>query len=96
MPPFASANGMMVKGLPVIANTGITAGTYLVGDFNKSYLFMREDAAIQIGWENDDFTKNLVTILAEVRATHFVKSQDYTAFVTGTFADDIEEIRKSA
>ena len=52
-----------VKSIPVIENTGVTAGTFLVGDFTKSNLRIREDLNVQVGYVNDDFTKNLMTIL---------------------------------
>lgn len=83
-----------VKGIPVVENPGVTAGTYLVGDFTKSNLRMREEMNVQIGYVNDDFTKNLMTVLCETRACHFVKSNHYGAFVTGTFATDIAAINK--
>jgi HK97 family phage major capsid protein len=73
-------------GVPVIANNGQTAGSFLVGDFSKSNLGIREEVNIQIGYENDDFTKNLVTILAEMRAVHYIKSNHTAAFVKGTFS----------
>lgn len=75
-----------VKSVPVIENTGITAGTFLVGDFSKSNLRIREDLNVQVGYVNDDFTKNLMTILCEARAVHYVKSNHYGAFVKGTFS----------
>lgn len=75
-----------VKSIPVIENTGITAGTFLVGDFTKSNLRIREDLNVQVGYVNDDFTKNLMTILCEARAVHYVKSNHYGAFVKGTFS----------
>lgn len=86
IPPFVTAEGQKVAGLMVIENIGITAGDFLVGDFKKSNLGIREDINISIGYENDDFTKNLVTILGEVRAVHYIKSNHTTAFVKGTFA----------
>lgn len=76
----------MFYGVPVIANNAVTAGNFLVGDFTKSNLGMREDVNIQIGYENDDFTKNLITILAEVRAVHYIKSNHTAAFVKGVFS----------
>lgn len=85
LPPFVSATGTTIKGLPVISNNGVTAGDFLVGDFTKSNLRIREDVTLAVGYENDDFTKNLVTILAEARAVHFIKSNQTGAFVTGTF-----------
>ena len=85
MPPFSTLNGQIIAGLRVIENNGVTAGDFLVGDFTKSNLGIREDVNIQVGYENDDFTKNLVTILAELRAVHYIKSNHVNAFVKGTF-----------
>lgn len=73
-------------GIPVVANTGMTQGDFLVGDFTKSNLGIREDVNISVGYDQDDFTKNLVTILAEIRAVHYIKSNHTTAFVKGDFA----------
>lgn len=86
LPPFISQNGTIVKGLPVITNTGITVGNFLVGDFSKSNLRVREDITLAVGYENDDFTKNFVTILGEARAVHYVKANQTKAFVKGVFA----------
>lgn len=78
-----------VINVPVISNARMTVGKFLVGDFTKAQLRIREDVNIQIGYENDDFTKNLVTILAEMRAAAFVKSNHAKAFVYGDFSDAI-------
>lgn len=94
MPPFSSADGMTVAGLRVVANNGVAVGTFLVGDFKKATLAIREDVNIQIGYVNDDFIKNLVTILAEMRAVLFVKSNWVNAFVKGSFATAITAITK--
>lgn len=75
-----------IYGVPVIENNLIPAGTFYVGDFSKSNLRVREDMNIQVGYVNDDFTKNLITILCEARAAHFVKVNHYGAFVKGDFA----------
>lgn len=78
-----------VINVPVISNARMTAGYFLVGDFTKAQLRIREDVNIQIGYENDDFTKNLVTILAEMRAAAYVKSNHAKAFVYGQFSTAI-------
>jgi hypothetical protein len=78
-----------IEGLKITENVGMTKGSFLVGDFKKANLRIREDANISIGYENDDFTKNLVTILGETRAVMYVKSNHANAFVTGTFAAGI-------
>jgi len=75
-----------VKGIPVVENPGVTAGTFLIGDFTKSNLRIREDMNISVGYVDDDFTNNLMTVLCEARACHFVKTNHYGAFVKGVFA----------
>ena len=67
-------------------NTGQTEGTFLVGDFTKSAVRFKEGLTINVGYENEDFTKNFVTILAEARLVHRVKSNHYGAFIKGTFS----------
>lgn len=94
LPPFYSANGQVIAGLNVITNPGVTAGDFLIGDFTKSNLAMREEINIQVGYENDDFTKNLVTILGELRATHYIKTNHAGAFYKGTFATVAGELEK--
>lgn len=93
-PVFVNEAGMSVKGIPVIENPGVAAGDFYVGDFTKSNLRLREEMNVQVGYVNDDFTKNLVTILCETRACHFVKTNHYGAFVKGDFATAIAAIDK--
>lgn len=85
-PPFYLNGGQQIAGLRVYTSTVVTAGDFLVGDFTKDHLGIREEINIQIGYENDDFTKNLVTILGEMRAVNYIKTNDVNAFVKGTFS----------
>lgn len=78
-----------VINVPIVVNCNMTEGEFLVGDFSKGNLRIREDININIGYENDDFTKNLVTILAEMRLAFYVKSNHTKAFVTGNFTTAI-------
>jgi HK97 family phage major capsid protein len=95
LPPFSTNANTIVKGIPIVANTGITEGEYLVGDFTKAGVRFREGLVFDIGYENDDFTKNFVTILAEARMVQRVKSNHYPAFVKGNFATDKAAIAKA-
>jgi HK97 family phage major capsid protein len=92
--PFTNVDGTVISGIPVITNTGVTAGSFLVGDFTKSGVRFKEGLTINVGYENDDFTKNFVTILAETRLVHRVKSNHYGAFVKGVFSTAITAITK--
>jgi len=55
-------------GLPVVTTQAITVDKFLTGAFRLgAQLFDRQQARVEVGYANDDFTKNLVTILAEER-----------------------------
>lgn len=95
MPPFAAQDGSNVAGIRVVANTGVTIDKFLVGDFTKSGVRFKEGLTINVGYENDDFTKNLVTILAEARLVQRVKSNHYGAFVYGDFSDAITALTQA-
>jgi HK97 family phage major capsid protein len=86
MPIFypSQNNELRVANLIVVPTTYMTAGNFLVGDMTKSNLRIRENVNVQIGYVNDDFARNMVTILAEARAVHYVKLNDVNAFVRGT------------
>lgn len=49
--------------------SAVDARNLVVGDFQRGAgLFIREDLSVSVGMINDDFTKNLRTVLAEERA----------------------------
>lgn len=55
-------------GVPVVPTNSIAEGTFLVGDFPQAAaLWDRETAVVEVGYVDDDFTRNLVTIRAEER-----------------------------
>lgn len=71
-------------GLPVVTTKAMAAGTFLAGAFQLgAQVFDRWDARVEVGYVNDDFTRNMVTILAEERLALAVYRPE--AFVTGTF-----------
>ena len=94
LPPFISNDGTTVSGIRVVSNTGIPVDNFLVGDFSKAGVRFKEGLTINVGYENDDFTKNLVTILAEARLVQRVKSNHYGAFVKGVISTSITALTK--
>lgn len=72
-------------GLPVSATQSIAQGDYLVGAFQMAAQYWdREEATVSVSTEDrDNFVKNMVTILAELRGALTVYRPE--AFVTGTF-----------
>lgn len=56
-------------GLPVIESEAVTQGVGLVGDFSTCVLWDREQASVSVSDSHSDFfIRNLVAILAELRA----------------------------
>jgi HK97 family phage major capsid protein len=86
-PNFTSgmAPNMQLSGLTVISSTNITSDNFVIGDFSKFNVRVREGVNIQVGYEGDDFARNMVSILAEARLCCFVKANDTGAFVAGDF-----------
>lgn len=78
-----------VAGLIVVASNNITAGTILVGDFSKLIVKVREAVNLTVGYENDDFTRNMVTIIAEARLVQYIRNNDVNAFVEADLATAI-------
>jgi HK97 family phage major capsid protein len=78
-----------VAGLIVVASNNITAGTIIVGDFSKLIVKVREAANLTVGYENDDFTRNMVTIIAEARLVQYIRNNDFGAFVEADLATAI-------
>lgn len=75
----------MLWGLPVVESDGTSIGEFLVGAFRMAATLLdREDAAILLSTEDqDNFVRNLVTILAEERLALAVTRP--AAFVHGSY-----------
>jgi HK97 family phage major capsid protein len=71
-------------GIPVVEDPNIPAGTGLVGDFTQgATLFDREQGAVRVGTINDQFIRNMQTILAELRCAFVVWRPAVFSKVTG-------------
>lgn len=81
-----------IAGLTIVSSTNIAAGSFLVGDFTKCNVRMREAMNLQVGYVNDDFQRNMVTILCEARLVEYVKNNDVDAFVSDSIATAIAAI----
>lgn len=93
--PTQSGDGeMSVAGMRIISSTYMTADKYLVGDFSRVNVKFRDDMNITVGLDTDDFTKNMITILAEARLVSYVKNNQKPAFVHGTISTDVALLLK--
>jgi len=79
---------LMIDGVPIIQTTLVTAGEYLVGHFPNATVWDKGAMTIEVGFDTDDFTKNLRTIRAEWRGLNIIKTNKTDSFVTGVLATD--------
>ena len=94
LPPFTSADGTIVEGVRVVPKSKIPVDFFLIGDMSKAHVRELEAFNIEIGWENDDFTKNLRTIIGESRLHFFIAEEERKAFVYDQFSVAIAAINK--
>lgn len=92
LPPFVSQNGMVVAGVQVIVDNNIAVGNLLVGDMTKYKIDMLEDLVIRWGYDSDDFSKNLITMICEMRFHQRFSANHTGAFIYDSFADIIAAI----
>jgi HK97 family phage major capsid protein len=82
--PPSVAGPMTLWGRPVVEAIGMTQNTALCADFQMAtMLFDREQAAIRVGTINDQFVRNMQTILAELRAAFVVFRPSAIAQIMG-------------
>lgn len=86
LPPFSTANGKVVAGATIVEDNNVTVGRVQAAQLDLYRVLIYQDFAIQWGWENDDFTKNLVTVIGEMRIHQFYSAKDAGAFIYDTFA----------
>lgn len=90
MPAFYSADGQLIKGARVVENTGITAGTFLIGDFRHLHVRPNGGAEIEISnSDSDDFQKDLIAIKIRRFLASYVRNNDSGAFMFGDISDVI-------
>jgi HK97 family phage major capsid protein len=95
LPPFMSAQGLQIDGIPIKVNTGMTVGYFLLGDFTKASVWFRKGIDIRIWDQNDtDPIYNYKTITADMSAAFKVPQTNYDAFVYDAIADVITAITK--
>jgi hypothetical protein len=82
------AGQLSLDGVALVPTTLVTDGEYLIGNFASATVYDKGEMNIEVGRDSDDFTKNLVTVLAEWRGLCLVKTNRRPAFVTGVFATD--------
>jgi HK97 family phage major capsid protein len=81
--PFGTNPGT-VWGMPIVESEAVPVNTGLVGDFRRAILFDRRAVTVSLGTVGDDFVRNIVRVLAELRAAFGVVRP--AAFVSVTLS----------
>jgi HK97 family phage major capsid protein len=71
----------IMQHVKVIETTEVAAGSFLLMDTQKWVVRVLESLRLEFGWENDDFSKNLVTVIAEMRLHSYQNSIDAGAVI---------------
>lgn len=82
--------GLNLRPIPggfLVEDYNITAGDVLAFAVDALKTLIYKDFRIAYGWENDDFTKNLVTAIAETRFHQFHSDNHAAAFVYDQLSD---------
>jgi hypothetical protein len=87
LPPFTTTDGRRIGNVTVVEDGNIAVGSLLIADLSKYRILIYKDFTVSWGWENDDFSKNLVTALGEMRLHQFVSANNTGAFIYDTFAN---------
>jgi hypothetical protein len=73
---------MQMRGMRVVLSPSVNAGTALVMDSTHSELLVVDAFSVEIGFVDQDFTKNLVTILGEMRVIPVFRSVGAARLIT--------------
>ncbi len=84
---YMGLNLLPIPGGFVVEDYNITAGNILAFAVDALKTLIYKDFRIAYGWENDDFTKNLVTAIGETRFHQFHSDNHSGAFVYDSLAD---------
>lgn len=94
LPPFIAADGMKVKGLPVIEDNNQTEGDFFIGDFSKAVLRVKRQLEYKLFDQDAQNAKNdQYTATMSMRAALVVPHPKRKAFVKGTFSTAITALQ---
>lgn len=86
LPPFTTAEGMVIKGVQVVEKNQIPVGYFLIGDMRKVMIFDYIAMTIELGYNGEDWKYNRITARCEKRLHAYVSSNNENAFVYEAFS----------
>ena len=86
----------LIREVDIVESTYIPAGQFLVADTRRWSVRPYKGIRVDFGWVDDDFQKNMFTVICEERLHSYFASVDQGAFVKGAFATIIAALQKPA
>jgi HK97 family phage major capsid protein len=83
---YRTPDGKLYR-LTVVETNQMPVGSFLVGDMTKFKVRNYQPFSVSYGWVNDDFEKNLFTVLGERRLHAYIASNDTAGFVYDSFSN---------
>lgn len=85
--PFVSPDGTKVGSVNVVFSNKIGDDAILIGDLKKFNVVFAENIMYDEGYENDDFSKNLVSRKLEAFLGTYIKASDAGSILLGDISD---------
>ncbi len=94
MPPFSAVNGSSIEGIPIVMNTAVTKGDFLIMDGTKAAAFWKRMMEVKLFDQNeDDALHDLFTVTGTARLALRIKATDLKAFVVGSIATSLNWLK---
>ena len=85
LPPFVSADGTMIKNIPIITTNHLGEDQFLVMEGPLVEFWTEMDIMIEVGWVNNEFKSNLRTVVAEMCGLLIIPDNQVNGVVFGDF-----------
>lgn len=92
---LASELNALIRGITIVETANIEKGKFLLMDTARWYVRVYEQLNLSYGWEHDDFRKNLVTVIAEMRLLSYQHSVDKGSVIYDSFDTVMDAIAKN-
>jgi HK97 family phage major capsid protein len=87
IPPFASRDNTIVKGVPIVEHANLTEGTFHVIDGTRVNLYIQRGLNLKLWDQNEaDAIYDLMTMTSSVKAGVLIKNNEKAANIFGTFS----------
>ncbi len=84
IPPFATNGGQIVDGMTVIETNSLTANSMIIGDSRYAKIYEEPGIYVGVGYDADNWSKDLMTMKARRRMNLLVRTVDSTGFLKVT------------